>query len=139
MKKRPNVNEMSAADFRKRYVDQIEHNLQKLCIDWFRLDYPQLMIAAVPNAGDRSPAEAQKMLNEGLLPGFPDTVIPFPSASYHGLFAELKTVKGRISPQQHIVHAHLRALGYQVIVPRTFEEFQSQVTDYLHGPANSGH
>ncbi|WP_338871771.1 hypothetical protein WBJ53_26255 [Spirosoma sp. SC4-14] len=134
--KKQNNNEMSAADFRKHYVDQVEHNLQTLCIDWFRMTYRQLMIAAIPNAGDRSPAEARKMIEEGLLPGFPDTIIPFPNSEYYGLFAELKTVKGVVSPQQHIVHAHLRALGYQVIIPRTFEEFQQQVNDYLHGASS---
>ncbi|QHV96325.1 VRR-NUC domain-containing protein [Spirosoma endbachense] len=127
-----NSNELSAADFRKQYVDQQEHGLQKRCVDWFKRAYPQLIIAAIPNAAKRSPGLARQLLDEGLLAGFPDTIIPFPCGEYHGLFAELKTVNGTVSIQQAAIHALLRAFGYVVIIPRTFEEFQSQVNDYLH-------
>ncbi|RYC70833.1 VRR-NUC domain-containing protein [Spirosoma sordidisoli] len=131
MKKRKSDN-MSAAEFRAQYVDQEEHGLQARCVKWFRRQYPQLLLVAVPNAAKRSFKLAAMLKAEGMLSGFPDLILCFPSGEYGALFIEMKTVNGTPSPEQIVVHAYLRAAGYLVIMPRTFEEFQSQVNQYLN-------
>jgi hypothetical protein len=131
MKKQTNSNEMTAADFRNQYVDQQEHGLQKRCVDWFRKQFKMILIFAVPNAAKRSWQLANMLRAEGMVSGIPDLIVAYPSKGFHGLYIEMKTVKGKPSDEQITVQAYLRANGYQVIQPRTFEEFQQGVNEYL--------
>jgi len=123
---------ITSTEFRKNHVDQLEHGLQVTCVKWFRLQYPQLLLQSTPNAAKRTKAERGRLLAEGMITGWPDLQLAFPSNGYHALFLEMKTVKGTPSPQQLIVHAYLRSMGYAVEMPRTFEEFQKAVNAYLH-------
>jgi len=125
-------NTMSAADFRKQHVDQEEHGLQKRCVKWFRQTYPQLLIVSVPNAAKRSFKLAAMLKAEGMISGFPDLMLCFPSNGHGALFIEMKTSKGRPSSEQVLVHAYLRSVGYEVGMPTTVEEFQTLVNEYLN-------
>ncbi len=123
---------MSAADFRRNHTDQDEHDLQSLCIEWFDMAYSSLLIYAIPNGGYRPIATAKKMKKEGVRRGIPDLHLPVARGEYLTLYIETKTQDGKVSDAQITMHALLRALGHCVIVPRTFEEFQSGVTEYLN-------
>lgn len=48
--------------------------------------------------------------------GVPDLFIPHANRFYHGLFIEMKTEKGRLSPEQKEVIPRLEAEGYKVAV-----------------------
>ncbi|MFD2936287.1 VRR-NUC domain-containing protein [Spirosoma flavum] len=122
---------LSAAQFRAEHVDQDEHDLQSLGIEWFGLAYPQLLMYAIPNAAKRSIILAAKMKAEGLVSGVPDLHLAFPHHGKPGLYIETKTINGSVSDAQAIIHAYLRGVGYTVSVPITFEEFQEAVIDYL--------
>lgn len=125
---------LTADQFRAGYVDQEESPHQKRCVKWFKLQYPQLLMYAIPNGGQRSKAEAAIMIGEGVTRGIPDLHLPYPAGGFHGLYIEMKTMKkhSKLSDEQIVIHARLRAQGYEVITPRTFEEFQQQVNQYLH-------
>lgn len=122
---------MSAADFRRHHVDQEEHGLQARGVKWFRWLYPQLLIYAIPNGGKRDKVEAARLKAEGVEEGIPDLHVPVAAGEFLSLYIETKTQDGTLSPAQIIKHPLLRALGHCVIVPRTFEEFQQGVQDYL--------
>lgn len=123
---------MSSAYFRRHFVDQEEHGLQARGVKWFRWLYPQLLIYAIPNGGKRDKVEAARLKAEGVEEGIPDLHVPVAAGEFHSLYIETKTQDGTLSPAQIIKHPLLRALGHCVIVPRTFEEFQSGINDYLN-------
>ncbi|GAB2574136.1 VRR-NUC domain-containing protein [Spirosoma areae] len=122
---------LSAAQFRAEHVDQDEHELQSLGIEWFRLAYPQLLLYAIPNAAKRSIVLAARLSDEGLVRGIPDLHLAYPCNGKPGLYIETKTVNGKPSDAQIKIHAYLRAVGYEVIMPQTFEQFQAGVLAYL--------
>lgn len=50
---------------------------------------------------------------------------------YHGLFIELKSPKGIVSPEQIAMLAELQKQGYQTAICRTLEDAQNVIKDYL--------
>lgn len=95
-----------------------EHQEQVNFVRWFRLQFPRVLIFAIPNGGDRHAAVAAKMRAEGVMPGVPDLFIPD-----WRLFVEMKRRKGgRVSPEQKKVMEHLEMAGYTCAVARGFDE-----------------
>lgn len=95
-----------------------EHEEQVNFVRWFRLQFPRVMIFAIPNGGDRHAAVAAKMREEGVTPGIPDLFIPD-----WRLFIEMKRRKGgRVTPEQKRVMEHLELAGYTCAVARGFDE-----------------
>ena len=110
-----------------------ESTLQRLCVKWFRLQYPQLalLLHANPNGGKRSRIEAAIMKGEGVTAGVPDLELNVPSCSFPGLFIEMKSEKGTLSESQRNVIIELENQGYKVAVCRTFDEFKQTIESYL--------
>lgn len=50
----------------------------------------------IPNGGRRSPQEAAKFKKMGVSSGVPDICIPVPCGTYHGLYIEMKRVRGGV-------------------------------------------
>ena len=89
-----------------------EHAEQVAFVKWFRLQYPGVLIFAIPNGGDRHAAVAAKLSAEGVTRGVPDLFIP-----RWRLFVEMKRKKGgRVSPEQQDIMARLKECGYSCIV-----------------------
>lgn len=130
---KPKPNTFTAGQYRAQHVDQDESNLQQRCVSWFRLQYRNLLLLAIPNGGKRSKIEAAIMQGEGVVAGAPDLVLAYPSGEFHGLYIEMKCQRKGSTPtnEQFLIHAYLRSVGYAVAVPTTFEEFQQAVTEYL--------
>ena len=74
---------------------QAEDRLQSQCVRWFRLQYPDTVIFAIPNGGQRSAITGALLKKTGTLAGVADLFLmtPTPEHYYHGLFIEMK-VKG---------------------------------------------
>ena len=79
---------------------------------------------AVPNGGSRNPIEAAKMKRMGTRPGIPDLCIIWRGRA---IFIELKTAKGRVSPEQNHRMEMLTIAGAVVTVCRSLDE----VSDFL--------
>ena len=91
-----------------------EHEEQRAFVSWFRKTFTGVLIAAIPNGGQRSKSQGAKLMLEGVLPGMPDLFIPA-----WGLFIEFKRRKGgSLSPEQKEVIPQLEAAGYRVIVAK---------------------
>lgn len=117
----------------KRHLVDHEHKLQVKCVQWFRLVYPNLLIYAIPNGGQRNLTTAKKLKAEGATAGIPDLHIPTPRQGYASLYIEMKNgTKGRVSDKQKDIHEALQSQGNKVVVCRTFEEFQQEITNYLN-------
>lgn len=67
----------------------------------------------------------------GLTPGISDLLLSVPNQAYSGLYLELKTETGTVSKRQKRVHPKLLAAGYRVEIPRSLEECQQVVEQYL--------
>lgn len=52
-----------------------ESHIQIQMVNWFRLQYPSYIIAAIPNGGRRNAVEAKIMKGEGVLAGFSDLIV----------------------------------------------------------------
>lgn len=113
-----------------------EDNLQKLCVKWFYLQYPTLVLMAFP-AGFVFSGDSTKRASTGALMkamgyrnGTPDLFIPKASNGFAGLFIEMKTSKGQVQPSQKELQAYLSG-DYKCAICRSFEEFQKVVNEYL--------
>ena len=79
-----------------------EHNLQCACVRWFNYQWPEYrgLLFAVPNGGARSKATAGKLKAEGVVAGVADLILLVPKQWAFALCIEMKTEKGRQSPEQ---------------------------------------
>jgi hypothetical protein len=108
-----------------------ESELQKSCVRWFRYQYSDKALFAIPNGGRRGKIEAAVMKGEGVLAGVADLFLAHPSKSFHGLFIEMKSVKGKQTEFQKDFEQKVRAQGYEYAVCHSFEELQTTVNKYL--------
>jgi len=125
-------------------MNQDEHKLQCACVQWFNIQHRDLrgLLFAVPNGGARSKATAGMLKAEGVVPGVADLILLVPRCfkahdddgwynTIHGLCIEMKTAKGRQSPEQKAWQVIVEAKGYQYAVCRSFDDFVRTINEYL--------
>ncbi|MES1926549.1 VRR-NUC domain-containing protein [Salinisphaera sp. T31B1] len=101
-------------------------------VDWNARQHPELsMLYAVPNGSDRHPAVAGKLKAEGVRKGVPDLCLPVARQGYHGLYVEMKTTKGRTSPEQRDWIERLQGEGYRAAVCRGWSAAWNEIAGYL--------
>lgn len=123
-----------------------ESDIQIACVEWFRYQYQDLVLFAIPNGGQRKlttvhtkhgtkdlPLEAKRMKDEGVLAGVSDLMLMKANRFFHGLFIEMKTDKGKQSDTQKAFEVKAKREGYAYATCRSFDDFQKAVTDYLNG------
>lgn len=71
------------------------------------------------------------MKAEGMKSGVADLMFAFPAHGFHGLFIEMKTIVGSLSPDQRKFCELMAGVGFAVCVPKTLAEFEKGVDDYL--------
>lgn len=114
---------------RNRKPRHLESQIQRQMVMWFRLQYPQYIIAAIPNGGQRNALEAKIMKSEGVLAGFSDLII---IANNNVLFVEVKTKTGRQSELQKVFQANVEKLGFQYSVCRSLQDFQMTIEKWFN-------
>lgn len=93
-----------------------------------------LLLHAVPNGGSRHPIEAVHLKQQGVKPGIPDIFLPCARGQYHGLYIELKRIKGwKISSAQVEVMDALAGQGYAVEICYGWEQARNVILGYLGG------
>ncbi len=120
-----------------------EDQLQIVCVEWFRIQYPTLahLLFHVPNGGSRAlrisksgarfSPEAQRLKKMGIRPGVSDLFLMLPNAAYHGLWIEMKARDGKMSPEQIKFQEDASQLGFDVAVVRKFEQFKVAVDAHI--------
>jgi hypothetical protein len=111
-----------------------EDKLQVAAMRYIRYQYPKLIAFHVANEGISGPkgkAYGTKMRAKGVLAGCPDIHILEPMGVYSGLFIELKTPTGRVSPAQKIFLDNLNSKGYCAKVCRSLDEVIETVDHYM--------
>lgn len=99
-----------------------ETDHQQAVVQYFRQQYPEYLIYAVPNGAWLHGTSLQrikqmkKLKAEGLEPGVPDLCIPVPRGKYHGLYIEMKDVgktESDLSKEQKQKIIYLTWQGYK--------------------------
>lgn len=121
---------------RPRHLESLE---QQALVRWADMtahpERPQHKIGrllfAIQNGGKRSKIEASIMKGEGLRAGVPDLMLAWPTDRYPGLFIEMKTADGRVSPEQKDWRGRLLDAGYRHEICRGWLEAKAVIEDYL--------
>lgn len=115
----------------KTPVPDSEH-IEQCKVIAFCENYPQLHnVFAIPNGGKRNIVTAMKMQAEGVRSGVPDLYVALPTAKYHGLFIEMKKVKGGVvSENQKDWINRLNNAGYKAVVCKGHMEAINVICDY---------
>lgn len=110
-----------------------EHAEQVALINWFRFQFPTVLIHSLPNGAHlsgtakRRAAQMFRLKAEGLVPGMPDLHIP----SWDTWVEMKRTEGGKLSPEQRACIDHLRAMGDIVIVAKGWEDAKAQLLTVL--------
>ena len=96
---------------------------------------PELaLLYHIPNGGSRHKAEAARLRADGVRAGVPDLCLPVPRGGCHGLYIELKRLRGgRLSEQQRAWLDALGKQGYAVAVCKGWEDAAETILRYLEG------
>lgn len=102
-----------------------EDQLQAECFQWHWNTYPadRRKLFHV-NQKARNAIEGNRMKAMGVVPGVSDLIYLRPKEEGN-LYIEMKTETGIQSEDQEAFQALVKSLGYQYIVCRSFEQFQS--------------
>jgi hypothetical protein len=118
-------------------VKLTEHRIQAGLFKWAKLaaaHHPELaLLFAIPNGGARDPITGAMLKAEGVKRGVPDLFLPTAVGTYHGLFLEMKTASGRLSPEQHQWQHGLIEQGYACVTAHSLEQAIDTLTRYLTG------
>ncbi len=114
-----------------------EHRIQVALFKWAKYASARhsglKLLFAVPNGGARDAVTGAMLKAEGVRPGVPDMFLPLPVGDYHGLFIELKTARGRPTPEQREWLMRLRHRGYAAVLCRGLDAAIETITRYLNG------
>lgn len=105
-----------------------EHAEQVTVINWFRREYHDLIIFAIPNGELRHPMVAARLKSEGVTPGIPDLCIIKDDAV---IWVEMKAQGGRLSNVQKEIHQKMRGLKHTVLVCYGFKDAIEQIKENL--------
>ena len=110
-----------------------EDKLQMQIMDWVRL-VPELdkHLLHIPNGGFRNAREGAKFKRMGVKAGVSDLFLAKPSKTRHGLWVELKSERGVLTPNQKNWLALMQANGYEAVVCRSFDEFLEVIKGYVN-------
>lgn len=117
----------------KRKRNDLEHQLQRQMVKWFRLQYPNMKhnLFSVPNGGLRDEVTAAKMKAEGQLAGVSDLIFLKSNRFYGALLIETKTKEGRQSDLQKEWERKITNDGYKYVIVRSLEDFMREVNQYI--------
>ena len=109
-------------------MQDTEHVHQVTLVNWFRKNYPDYLIYAVPNGELRAMSVAQRLKAEGVVSGIPDLEILIPNGIT--IRVEMKKEKGgNVSKEQKAIHATMERLGHTVLICRGWEDAKNQIQE----------
>ena len=115
----------------------LESEEQKNLIEWWHYfcqtkGIHEKCLFAVPNGGYRNARESHRLKEEGVRAGIPDLMLAVPCGAFHGLFIELKRLKGsQVSNNQKEMLVVFHRLGYCTKLCKGFAEAQKAIIEYL--------
>ncbi len=105
----------------------LEHEEQVGFVNWFRQNFPSVLIFAIPNGEHRAITVAKRLRSEGVVKGIPDLFIP-----EWLLWVEMKRQRGgRLSSDQSNVIEHLVNSGHDVIIGLGAKDASRKVLEFI--------
>ena len=118
-------------------VEVSEAAEQRVVMEWARMSqgkYPDLeLLYHIPNVRSNKIQRFQ-LAKQGVKAGIPDLCLPVARGGWHGLYIEMKTSDGRVSPAQKQVMEQLHQQGYAVQLCRSADEAIRVLEVYLSYP-----
>lgn len=112
-----------------------EADIQKECIDWFKLAYPSLwsdgVLYHIANEGKRTGRNGKGLVNTGLVKGVADLCLAVGRHGFHALYIEMKRDGTYQKPSQKKWEAGITKYGNKYVVCRSCDEFAKIVNEYL--------
>lgn len=108
--------------FVRKKPSQEEYRLQVSIVKYLSLKQNQrkdFIFFAVPNGEKRDQVTAAKLKAAGVLSGVSDLILVFKNKV---VFVELKTLKGKQSPNQVLFEGQVKKLGYDYIIWRSLDD-----------------
>jgi len=111
-----------------------EHQLQSVCFNWFRYQYPDYkhLYFAIPNGGARHILVAKKLKAEGVVAGVFDSFLAVAKNGHNGLFIEFKVGNNKLTENQLTFKAGVEAQRYATAVIYDIEDFKNLIKNYLN-------
>ncbi len=102
-------------------------------VDWFHLQYPDLAQDFHHFANERkcTPSQGYMLKRMGVKRGVADFHLAYPVGKYHGLWLELKSEKGRLTPEQKLFLERKSLLGYCATTAWGFFDATQAIKKYL--------
>lgn len=112
---------------------QTERSIQVNFVNWFKFEYPEYEKDIHHFANERkcTPMQGRALKKMGVTRGVSDIFIAVPYNHDHGLWIELKTVKGRVSKEQLDFISQKRMRGYEAKVAFGLDEAKQIVVNYF--------
>lgn len=129
-----------------------EHDIQAAIVAWFDMRFAgkNYNLIASANGGRRDAVTGARLKATGVRRGVPDLflAVPMPiiycggiegvddskwicGSGYHGLWIEVKTPTGRVTPEQQAFMTRQSELGYRCVVVRSVDEGIKTIESYL--------
>lgn len=107
-----------------------EHQEALALIEWasFQKWYPWFL--HIPNERSNK-SEREKLAWVGVRPGVPDYFLAVPNGKHHGLFIELKSMRGKLTERQKSWLDRLTNQGYMAVVAFGWWQAKSIIEEYL--------
>ena len=114
-----------------------EQQEQIALMQWAELNsgkHPELeLLFHIPNGGKRGAKEAAIFKAAGVKKGVPDLCLPVARNGYHGLYIEMKRIKGgAVQPTQIRWARDLERQGYAVALCKGWREAVEVLEEYLN-------
>lgn len=107
-----------------------EHLEQVAFVRWFRGEFPDALIFAIPNGELRSISVAKRLKAEGVVSGIPDLCCIFPYGVI--VWVEMKKSKGgAVSKDQKQIHLKMDGLGQTVIIGYGCDDARNKLQEFL--------
>jgi hypothetical protein len=113
-----------------------EDQEQRALFKWATMQsakYPDLLkMFHIPNGKKRSHITAAILVGLGVKPGVSDIFLPVPRGVYHGMFIEMKRIKGgNESAEQKAFGDQVMGDGYRYTVCMGWEQAADRILQYL--------
>lgn len=114
-------------------VRHSESNEQIAAMDWLRLQHPDIALHTLHIGNERKTSfyAGYMMKRMGVLKGASDLFVAFPIDKYHGLFIEVKSLKGKLTVEQKLFIERMNSAGYYACVCYGADEIIQIISWYL--------